>query len=184
MLNTRLGAVFREKARKRAPVLDFGCVELRNNPRVMGVAMKIFAPCIGLVVLLAAPSGQTQTLSMGPGMWTVKAKFESADMPPEVTSKLSEKASERGGPRCLKKARDLRTLQSPLANSKSKCEQTDFQLDRDRMTWKLSCSNGMKSVVTVVSPAADNFVATMAMSGPFGKALFVIEGKRVAESCE
>ena len=146
--------------------------------------MKIFAPCIGLILLLAALSSHTQTLSMAPGMWTMNARFESADMPPEVTSKLSEKASERGGPRCLKKARDLRTLQSPLANGKSKCEQTDFQLDRDRMTWKLSCSNSVKSVVTVVSPDADNFVATMAMSGPFGKASFVIEGKRVAESCE
>ncbi len=146
--------------------------------------MKQFAPYTGFFMLIAAQSCNAQTLSMGSGLWTISTQFESANLPSDVSSKLSEKTREREGPRCLKKARDLWTLQTPFANGKRKCEQTDFQLDGDRMTWRLDCLNGMKHAITVVSPSADSFVATMAMTGAFGKASFVIAGKRTAEICE
>ena len=146
--------------------------------------MKILASCIGCLLLIAALNSYATSLSMEPGKWEVTTKFVSADLPPEVTARMSEKVNARSMMQCLKKARDFRTLPSPLANGKIKCEQTDFSVDAERMTWLMTCAGGSKGTVTVFSPNSDNFVATMELATPHGKGSFVIEGKRTAETCD
>ena len=114
------------------------------------------------------------------GLWEIKTKMDMPGMPPEAAQ-----FGNRTMTHCVKPGERKWTEQrNPNDRGDKQCEQTDMKIEGNKVSWKMTCKDGMSGEGTVTHNGKDAYKMDMTMNMKQGSMKMQTEGRRIADTCE
>lgn len=116
------------------------------------------------------------------GLWQMKTKMEMPGMPAEMAAKMGAMTMTH----CVKAGdqRKWSERKSPGERGAQKCEPTDMKTDGNTVTWKMKCTDGTTGDGKVTHNGKDAYTMVTNINSPKGSMKMVVDGKKIADSCE